>query len=66
MAQRRRIDQGERFQFLLVRDTGSVCDLERIWLGDEEGELCKLSMRKGKEVGLIWVFKKGYRVSLVA
>lgn len=53
-------DQGERSQSLWVRDTGLVCGLERIWLGEEEeGDPCKLSMRKGKEFGLVWVFKNG-------
>lgn len=43
-----------------MRDIGLVCGLERIWLGEEEeGDFCKLSMRKGKEFGFVWVFKNG-------
>lgn len=45
--------KGETYQFLLVRDIGSVCDLGRIWLRDEKGSSASLVM-KGKEVGLIW------------
>lgn len=37
--------------------TGSICDLEMIWLGDGEGEIHELRMSKDKVVGLVGVFQ---------